>query len=345
MRDGLNEAQLNELLALAERQRALQPNSVSAQIAELHVKFRLAATPATRQALAKELLSLGKDAQAQVSYPLALADVGRITEDAKLMGRAIRSLAALDRDHPALTRLRESLQMLQLGPDAVLWLKQGTAPALRVAGIYLVVCAALWTVSHLKLFGMSESLGQTEAFWQPTSLFWWFRRLSLIGFAFLGYRLAIRAPVNTFFRTFSWEMDARGVGLAVALGVGSGMLSARWENLETSLPVLLLMALFHVVAEQLFFTGFVLRVTERTLPNPVLAVIGGALLYGLYHLTYWASFGEIPLSWALLRVGLVTLGGGLPYALLYTRFKNPLFPFLCHLLVMSTVILHSKLLG
>lgn len=100
------------------------------------------------------------------------------------------------------------------------------------------------------------------------------------------------------------------------------------------------MSCLHVLAEQLFFFGFVGRALLAQLDNKVAAVGLTAVAYGLYQLTFFAVLNQ-PLANTFLdvtQIG-VFVGGGC--ALLMWRSGGLLAPFMAQFVLNLIMILRS----
>ncbi|MCP4504613.1 MAG: CPBP family intramembrane metalloprotease [Deltaproteobacteria bacterium] len=195
----------------------------------------------------------------------------------------------------------------------------------RTLGIAAGAFVLLWGAS------VGLNLGSSEGAWSGTSVFWWVRRVALIAIAIVGWTQVNDGGPGDFFKV-KWLESPKVVGIGIIIGLISGLLSGTGST-ETALPVLIVLAMVHVLAEQLFFIWFVLRSLLAHVKHPLIGVVTTAVLYGLYHTTYHFYFTQILPSTLVYWIVLFILGGGVPYALLYAKNRTVIPALICHLLV------------
>lgn len=185
-----------------------------------------------------------------------------------------------------------------------------------------------------------QKLGNAEYFHMPKDSFWWGRRGALLLVALLllftvGRRMEFTQTVMG--TAPSW------VGAAVPYGLIVGFLSGVLP-VEAGLGMLLVMTLVHVTAEQLFFSAFVNRALLKGITNPAIAIGVAGLLFGLYHVSYFAIFQQPsgPMLMDMLRIGAFA---GAAYAALLWKSGGLAAPFVAHLLVSGTMLMRSGLVG
>jgi membrane protease YdiL (CAAX protease family) len=185
-----------------------------------------------------------------------------------------------------------------------------------------------------------QRLGNAEYYHQSDDLFWWARRGGLLLLALICL-LAARGRVDyeqgLVGEAGKWVVIAIPYGLVV--GFMSGVLPT-----QTGLGMLVAMLLFHVIAEQLFFSAFVNRTLLANMERKAVAVAVGGLLFGLYHVSYFAILHQ-PAVEVLLDVLQIGAFAGGAYAFLLWRSGGLLAPFVAHLMVSGTLLIRSGLVG
>jgi hypothetical protein len=180
-------------------------------------------------------------------------------------------------------------------------------------------------------------LGQTEDNWNGTNGFWYMRRLLLIIAAFAGFYIVNKKMITEFFSAAGMGLAPIGVICGLALGIGSGYVTPLREY-ETAVETLVGLAIFHAVAEQLFFTGFLTKELRNSAPSQLTGVGLSAAFYGLYQLSFYTFFYGIRPSWIPFWMLMMVLGAGLPYALLYHLSRSLIPPMVCQLAIVLTYI-------
>ena len=181
-----------------------------------------------------------------------------------------------------------------------------------------------------------QVMGSVESYYLVDDAWFWTRRGLLIVFALIGiFGIARKTQGNIpIIGTQPLLMF-----IAIPYGIVVGFLSPTPAT-PTGLEFLLGMTLFHVLAEQLFFFGFVGRVLSRSIESPLVAITATALLFGIYHFTY---FGTMQADPSTMLMGVAQIGafaGGASAALWY--FSGGLFaPMLAHLLINGTMMFRT----
>ena len=185
-----------------------------------------------------------------------------------------------------------------------------------------------------------QKVGNSEYFHFSDDGFWWGRRLLLLAIGLLlifsiGRRLELT-------QTLMGD-GAKWVGAAVPYGLAVGFLSGVLP-VQASTGALLGMVLMHVLAEQVFFTGFVNRALFKGIGHPAVAIAVAGLLFGLYHVSYFAIFQQPPVDMLVdvLRIGAFA---GAAYAALLWFSGGVVAPFVAHLLVSGTMLLRSGMVS
>lgn len=183
-------------------------------------------------------------------------------------------------------------------------------------------------------------LGNVESYFLTDDAWWWGRRIALMAVAFVGI-FGIRRLKAGEFPFFG--KNAGWVFAAIPYGVLVGFLSPiQLQVVGRDLSTLLGMTAFYVVAEQLFFIGFLLFALLKEWREPLYAIGLTAVLFGVYHMSYFHIFDQ-PLGLMISDLARIGAFGGGAYALLAWRSGGLFAPLLCHLLVVGTMITRSVL--
>ena len=181
-----------------------------------------------------------------------------------------------------------------------------------------------------------QVMGNVEFHYLVDDAFWWIRRGLLLVLGVLGVLFVSRQRDVKI-------LGARPVWIAVGIpyGVMVGFLSAGPPT-PTPLGPLLGMTAFHVVAEQAFFFVFLGRALIKEMEEPLNGVGVTALIFGLYHLTFFATLA-LPGPQMIQGVLMVGAFAGGAYGMLLWRSGGILAPLLCHLAVNVTFMVRSVL--
>ncbi len=182
-----------------------------------------------------------------------------------------------------------------------------------------------------------QVIGNQEYYYFSDDGWWWTRRIVLLLFGLLGILLINREnPLSFIFGSSpAWFL------LAIPYGIIVGFLSPN-PSFMAPTGVLLGMTLFHVLAEQLFFIGFLGRALLKTLPIPILAIFLTGLLFGIYHLSYFATINQAPAD-LLIQVIQISVFAGGAYAFLLWRSKGIFAPLVAHILVNMVMVLNTTM--
>ena len=146
------------------------------------------------------------------------------------------------------------------------------------------------------------------------------------------------ASISERFKNIGFEVEGT-IGVALGFGLLVGFFSPLQFTLAP-LGILLVMTVFHVVCEEVFFRGFVTRKLLDSFSSPLAPVVLSGLFFGIYHITFtsfwWITPMAIP-AW----VGMVTVGAGIPYAALYAKSGSILVPLVAHLCVNLLMMFRS----
>jgi|GEM_PF-2053441 len=312
----------DDAVVAAQRLQTLLPEDDDAKATLARAEAHAADAPARQKLLATIDAALAK----QPEHALWLAAAVAAADDKRTAGY-VRRLQAVAPAHPLAAKSSTSRPSAQAVVNEGVELQRG----------FLVTMGfALGTIGLLWLLSVGLRLGASESAWTGKEWFWWVRRALLIVVAIAGFANAHDGDVKAFFAV-KWLRSPKTLAAGVVVGVVSGLLSG-YGSTETPLVVLLLLATVHVVAEQMFFIWFVLRTLSRHTKHVLVAVAATALLYGGYHATYFYYFEVIKPTAMVYWLVLFTVGGGLPYALLYARNRTVVPPLVCHLLVQGIAV-------
>lgn len=329
VRAGVAAERYAEIALLAARLAEKSPQNPTAISYHGLVRVMTAAEPDLQKATLKELVQKCTEFPHSMELHLAVVAAGLHTEQFNEARHAFKSAHNISPDDPRLQSLRQRLLdrpaiSAAVGVDD----KASTLSPLffKVIGASLMLFFVLWLTSVV------IGLGEKEYFYDGTDWFWYARRFLLIGFA-LGavYFLRRRNPLQ-FFQKLGFGVAVKPLAVALVIGAVSGFLSPAQR--VTGVPwVVLTLTLIHVLAEQIFFTGFLTKGLLEALPKKAAAVAVSAVLFGIYHVTYYSFMVETSSLWIPYWLGVIAVGGGLPYALLYSWSRSIVPPLLCHLAV------------
>ncbi len=181
-----------------------------------------------------------------------------------------------------------------------------------------------------------QVMGNVEYHFMLEDAWWWIRRALLLVLGIIGIAFVSRQrDVDILGESVSWAF------LGIPYGILIGFLSYPPPT-PTEMGPVLGMTAFHVVAEQIFFFGFVGRALLEEFEEPLPAVSLTALLFGLYHLTFFATL-TLPAVQMVQQVLMVSAFAGGAYAALLWRSGGIVAPLMCHLAVNATFMVRSVL--
>ena len=185
----------------------------------------------------------------------------------------------------------------------------------------------------------SQVFGILEYYYFVTDPMWWIRRSLLLIVGLLGMRFVAnrdgKHPVEVVGTNMNW------IFLALPYGLLVGFLSPT-QMTAHGLGVTLAMTLFHVVAEQVFFIGFIARTLFKEFREPGIPLGLTAFLFGLYHVSYWSILNE-PTRFLILDTLQIGAFAGGAYAALLWRSGGLLAPAVAHLVVNGIMMINSHL--
>lgn len=200
-----------------------------------------------------------------------------------------------------------------------------------------------WTVIFLILTVASHrlGLGPDEARLLPSSPLYWARIILLGGSAALLLWAFPNVPrlTRADFRTApTWSMAAVLVGLLAGASFPA-------PAPQSPIVLALLLTTVTVSAEELFFRAYLGRVLEASFPRPLISVGLAAALYGVYASTLptvWIDRAPVSI---VLRIVLLTVGAGVPLALLQHWTRSLLPSVVCHLALAFAMVLGAAWRG
>jgi hypothetical protein len=154
----------------------------------------------------------------------------------------------------------------------------------------LIVASTTYLVFHgiAYYFAVISGYGEAESAHDPSSIWMYVRRASLIGMALVLPRLDGAGGPDYGYsvspRSLAW---ACGLGLVIGFGNRGGY--------ELTSLALVAGAAFHTFATELYFRGYWVSVLERAACSRKVTIATSGLLYGLSTLTWFAAYHrELP---------------------------------------------------
>ena len=207
-----------------------------------------------------------------------------------------------------------------------------TDPSITIS-IVLIVFGVLFGFANL------AGLGAREYFYDGQDIFFYARRVLLIVAGLLGIKVVTQASFLDIFKELGWKLETKLASLALLWGLMAGYFSPS-QRVTGGIAVVIGLTLLHVLAEEIFFRGFITRAFWESLdPGP--AIVGSGFVYGLYHLTYYSFWAESSLKAGLYWCALIGMFAGIPYAFFYQRSKSILPPLICHTAVNGVMMFFS----
>ena len=258
----------------------------------------------------------------------------------------------------ALEAFKESWAARQRGSST----KKGFDETEELDPLRLSMALGAWALLSGLLFvpAVILKMGSEEYFYTGDGFFF-IRRATLFVFAF-GLSFAFLRDERLDFSDF--DATPKYLLIGILWGGLVGFMSPT-QAVRKPLGFVLLLTFFHVLAEEAFFRVYLARMLNRAMTGVIGPTLVGALLYGVYHMTYfsfaadpsvipvaegvhWASpeaakavQGFSTASEAWMSVGLISIFAGVPYFLLYYVSRSFTAPFVCHLVVNSTMMILS----
>ncbi|MEE2786126.1 MAG: tetratricopeptide repeat protein [Myxococcota bacterium] len=173
-----------------------------------------------------------------------------------------------------------------------------------------------------------QVMGNVESYYLVADPWFWGRRAILIVCALIGIFGISRSVLG--------DLPILGIRpilffLALPYGVIVGFLSPLPAT-PTPLEYLLAMTFVNVLAEQLFFFGFVGRVLSKTMESPIVAIGVTALIFGAHQLTYYATLQLDPTLMFQGIAQMAAFAGG-AYAFLWWISGGLFVPLVAHFLI------------
>ncbi len=174
------------------------------------------------------------------------------------------------------------------------------------------------------IFSIYLELGKAESQHSPASLWMYSRRGIMI---ILGLIVPwLRGKDNL--AAFGWE--ARGKWFVITIGAGLLIGLSNKGGFDPASPVAVILALFHAFATELFFRRYLLNTFSQSFTSIWPPILLSSLLYGLFYLTVWTTWG-LPLIGKIIFVFLFT-GLGILFSYSYKKSGSFLVPWMMHFL-------------
>ena len=186
----------------------------------------------------------------------------------------------------------------------------------------------------LLILSNTTQLGISEDGWSIKVPLFYIRRAILIIAATIGFFILKLNP----FTFLSFKFVPKYSLLAIPFGIALGFYTPD-QVLDESVYILVFIIIFNVVANEFFFRGFILHTIKKSTDNLEITILASALLWGVFQLTFYNFFNNYTLGWQIYWVLFITIGSGLPLAML-TYFSKSMTPALiCHFLANLVVLL------
>lgn len=207
------------------------------------------------------------------------------------------------------------------------------------AALYAAVVDRLQGEVDLTVPPDERVMGNVEYYFLPDDVFWWVRRGALLLVGLLGIFLVNRekwGDIKLLGDQPGWIMAALPYGLLL------GFLTPIPDT-PTAAGMAMAMGAVHLVAEVVFFFGFLGRGLLRELEQPVVALVLVFVFYALYRATFFATLaapGSVMLQDIL--QGAAFIGGA--YGLLLWRSGGIVAPLVAHTLLIGMMMLRATVL-
>ncbi len=285
------------------------------------------------------------------SVELARQALKNDAESALAHAALSRALGALGRDKAAEQHRTQALSIAQHNDtwfsevECILALgREKPVTRARTTNTHMktLITILLATFGGLFLLANMIPMGQREYFYDGRDAFFFVRRVWLLVAGLLGLYLTSGRDKG-FLKNLGFSASVGLLLGGAAWGGLVGFLSPP-QRIEAGLAVVLYLTLFHVIAEEIFFRGFVTRTLLSIFDADQwqLAVGISAVLFGVYHLTYYSFWYETAFVPKIYFSVAITIMAGLPYAWLYHKSRSILPAFVCHLLVNGVMMVMSS---
>lgn len=206
----------------------------------------------------------------------------------------------------------------------------------------LLIAMGAWAVIFGVLFAASivTGGGRAEAQLLPSSAALWLRIAltgGLGGVLVFAFRHSMPIGKRAFSITPSWA------AIAVLAGTCVGAMAPAIAP-TSPVAVAVVLAATVAIAEEIFFRGFLGRSLAAAFSGSRLPTALAAVLYGVYYATYFVIWQHPSPLQVGLALTMITVGAGLPYALLHDLTKGFLAPLLCHVSLNIVAVLVRALL-
>ena len=249
-------------------------------------------------------------------------------------------LALASSDNPLPSRIHPPADAAPIGHGIAV------APAARAKDdkrILRLVCAmGAWALIFGVLFAASivTGGGRAEARLLPSSAALWLRIAltgGLGGVLVFAFRHSLPISNRAFSVTPSWA------AIAVLAGTCVGAMAPAIAP-ESPILIAVVLGATVAIAEEIFFRGFLGRALAAAFSGSRVPTALAAVLYGVYYATYFVIWQHPSPLQVGLALTMITVGAGLPYALLYDLTKSFTAPLLCHVSLNVVAVLVRTLL-
>ena len=195
----------------------------------------------------------------------------------------------------------------------------------------LTVMTGLFFVSNI------VGLGDREYYYTSDDPFFFYRRCGLLIAGIAGISLYFRKNPFSALGNLGMRTPLHFVLIAMIWGIFIGFQSPA-QRIAGNIEEVLALTLLHVIAEEIFFRGFLTKILYEGLHDFSVALFSSALIFGLYHITYQSFWFDTDFWMKWYWMGAIMLFAGIPYAWLYIRSKSIIPPIIAHLMVNLTMM-------
>ena len=195
----------------------------------------------------------------------------------------------------------------------------------------LTVMTGLFFVSNI------VGLGNQEYFYTSDDPFFFYRRCGLIVAGIAGISLYFRTNPFSALKHLGFRTPLHFILIGMLWGIFIGFQSPA-QRISGNIEEVLALTILHVIAEEIFFRGFLTKILHEGLQDVSVALFSSALIFGLYHITYQSFWFDTDFWMKWYWMGAIMLFAGLPYAWLYLRSKSIVAPIVAHQMVNLTMM-------
>ncbi len=195
----------------------------------------------------------------------------------------------------------------------------------------LTILTGLFFVSNI------VGMGSQEYYYSSDDPFFFYRRCGLIIAGIAGISLYFRKNPFAALGTLGWRTPLHFILIAMLWGIFIGFQSPA-QRITGHLEEVLALTILHVIAEEIFFRGFLTKILHEGLQDFSVALFTSSLIFGLYHITFQSFWFDTDFWMKWYWMGAIMVFAGIPYAWLYIRSKSILPPIIAHLMVNLTMM-------